>query len=447
MGGRDERLDAVLRIGITPFISQMSEKEWQKRRGQIFDCLKNHPENIRLEKARPIRVKTDEIGWYLFLCEQALEDPLCMDIAQAQRILPFFVGIGERWIHAPKVKGLEQKIKEALTKYKAAPDGVIFEILVALSYAAKGWDVEFLEEQPPTKSPDMVARKGDDELFIECKRQERRAAYAETERTEFLRLWDSAVPVLIANKQWIWLKGTFHVEASTLRTDFLAGILQKALPIGSAETQIHDSTDATIHARPIDRGAVRRHMEQFMVKEPSPMLGSLLGGNWAPENSAVTVAHLVKLGHVVGCEAPALGTYIDEISWACGITREFDSEISINKKARDVTKHLADAVKQVPDDKPSIIHLAAETLEGREVERRRTEKVMKTIPSFIINKPVLGVRFHRFLSNSRTDKLYEFDETVEQFQIDGVILDDIPLNVVVPDHAEMVHGRHWELYE
>ena len=81
------------------------------------------------------------------------------------------------------------------------------------------------------------------------------------------------------------------------------------------------------------------------------------------------------------------------------------------------------------------------------MENRRTAKVMKTIPSFVIDKPVLGVRFHRFLSNSRTDKLYEFDETVEQFQRDGVMLDDVPLNVVVPDDAEMVHGRHWELYD
>ena len=152
MGSRDERLDRVLRVGITFFLSQMSENEWLKRREQLLEDLNAQQEYNGLEKARPIRVKKDEIGWYLFLCEQALDDPLCMDIAQAQRVLPFFVGIGERWTYAKKVKGLKQKIREALTKYKAAPDGVIFEILVALSYAAKGWDVEFLKEQPPEKA-------------------------------------------------------------------------------------------------------------------------------------------------------------------------------------------------------------------------------------------------------------------------------------------------------
>jgi len=57
------------------------------------------------------------------------------------------------------------------------------------------------------------------------------------------------------------------------------------------------------------------------------------------------------------------------------------------------------------------------------------------------------VRFHRLQSNSRTSMLFEFDETVEKFQIDDVILRDIPSQAIVPGHVEMVKGRHWEMYE
>ena len=255
------------------------------------------------------------------------------------------------------------------------------------------------------------------------------------------------VPVLIANKQWIWLKAIFHAEVSTLPTDFLAQILQKTLPIGDGETLLHESSEATIYARPIDQRAVNLHLEKFMVKEPSPMLNNLLGGNWAPENSEVSVVYLAKRGGIDGCEAPVLGTYVEEISWACGMTRKVDAEESINKKARDITKLLSEAVKQVPHDKPSVIHIAAETLEGRDVEIRRTEKVMSKIPTFVTDKPVLGVRFHRFQSNSRTSMLFEFDETVEKFQVNGDILRDIPSQVVVPGHVERINGRHWEIYD
>ena len=90
------------------------------------------------------------------------------------------------------------------------------------------------------------------------------------------------------------------------------------------------------------------------------MLSSLLGGDWAPENSSATVVSCSKHAHVAECDAPVLGAYVVEIGWACGITRIFDSEISIDKKAGDVTKLLSDAVKQVPQEKPSIIHIAAD---------------------------------------------------------------------------------------
>jgi hypothetical protein len=447
MGGRDEHLMVVLRNALDLFLAHLTMEEWNARRGRIIESLKQHPTETSIAKAKPIRVREDEIGWYLFLCEQTIQDPLCVESSQQQRILPFFAGIGERSMYATKVIGLDRKIKEVLTKYKTAPDGTIFEILVALSYASRGWDVELLEEAPPAKTPDMVVRKNSQELFVECKRLDRLTAYSEKERNEALRLWDAAVPVLIANQQWVWLKTIYHMNLSTLPTDFLAKILQGALPIENSETLIHQSPEATIYARLIDKQAVNLHLEKFMVKDPSPMLYNLLGGNWAPENSEVSIVSLDKRGVMAGCEAPVLSTYIEEIAWASGMTRKFDSEESIDKKARDITKLLSDAVKQVPDDKPSVIHIAAETLEGRDVELRRTEKVMSKIKAFVTDKPVLGVRFHRFQSNARTSMLFEFDETVDKYQIDGSILRDIPMRVVIPEHVEMVEGRHWEIYE
>jgi hypothetical protein len=447
MGGRDERLMSVLAKALDLFLAQLTKDEWKARRDEIIKTLQQHPHETTLEKAKPIRVREDEIGWYLFLCQQTIDDPLCVESSQQQRILPFFAGIGERIEYATKVTGLDRKIKETLTKYKTAPDGAIFEILVALSYASKGWEVELLKEAPPTKTPDMVVRKNSKELFVECKRLERRTDYSENERNEALRLWDAAVPVLIANRQWVWLKTVFHVELFKLPTDFIANILQKALPIESTESLIHDNSDATIYARLIDKMAVNHHLENFMVKEPAPMLNNLLGGDWAPENSEVSVVYVAKRGEMKGCEAAVLGTYVEEIAWASGMTRKFDSDESIEKKARDITKLLSDAVKQVPSDKPSVIHVAAETLEGRDVELRRTEKVMTKIPTFVTDKPVLGVRFHRFQSNSRINMLYEFDETVEKFQVNGSLLRDIPSRVVVPDGIPMVKGRHWEIYD
>lgn len=446
LGVRDTLTDQYLRAGIAPFMNLMSSEKWQRRRGDIIERLRKIEREVELEKAKPLRVRDDEIGWYLFLCEQALDDPLCMDVNQVARAAPFFAAIGSRWQYADRVVGIDKKIREILHKAKKDPDGLIFEVLVALSYAAKGWSVELLEQQLPAKSPDMVVRKGDMEIFVECKRLQRRTSYAERERNDFLKLWDAAKNILWENQQWVWFKGMFHVEISSLPEAFLANIFRSALPIGFGEKLVYRGAEATIYARLIDKYAVLKHLENWQVKTNSPMLSHLLGGDWAPMNSSVTTANLVKLAHVNGCDAPVLGAYIQEMDWACGFTRDFDSEISLDKKAKDITSLLADAISQVPSDKASIIHIAAETMEGKDVERLRTKKVMESVPSLALHKPVLAIRFHRFQANQTIDKLWEFDETVERFQVDGLPDDDIPENVATPEWTEVKNGSHWEIY-
>jgi hypothetical protein len=445
LGGTDDETRPLIQAGLRPFLARMTPDQWNTRREGLLQSLRSRPIETALEKSAPIRVREDEIGWYLFLCEQAINDPLCTDVSQSQRALPFFASIGSRWQYADRVAGLERKIDQLLADYRQDPDGVIFELSVALAYAAAGWDVEFIEEGAD-KSPDMRVVRGQQEFFVECKRMARRTQYSEIERNEFLRVWDYATPLLLRNRQWIWCKGCFHVDATDLPTDFLHEVWKTALPLGAGERIIHESPQATIHARLIDRAAINQHMQRFLVKANSPMLYRVLGGDWAPDNASVTSLYAGKMAMVAGCEVQVLGTYVDEVRFACGFTREFDSEISIEKKARDLTKLLSDAVKQVPADKPSIIHIAAETMEGADVERRRTEKVLRRVPEFITAKPVVGVRFHRLQAHQRSNLLYEMDETVDRFQIDSVDLSFVPKTVVVPLDTSMRQGSHWELY-
>lgn len=447
-GGRDPVLDTRLRAGIAPFFARFAPDEWGQRRAAIIAALKGQSEGSGLQKAGSIRIKDDEIAWYLFLAEQALNDPFNTDISQSQRTLVYFAGIGSRWEYAHRVCGLEAKLDEIIHTYKSSPDGGIFELCVALGYASKGWDVEFIPTQrgAGVKTPDMVARKDGAEIYIECKRQDRRAAYSENERNEFLRLWDTARSIIQLNGQWLWMRGTFHVELSTLPSKFLSNILEERLPLRAKQALLYDGPEVTLHVRKIDIANVQDYFKNNRVKANSPTLTNVIGGDWAPKNASVTMAKIAAVSKIVDCEAAVLGTYIEHVEWACGFTREIDAPVSIEKKARDIKNLLAAAVKQVPSNAFSVIHIAAETLEGRDVERRRTEKVKESIPAFVTDKPVLAVRFHRFQPNSSTDLLFEFDETVETFALDGAPLDDLPVGVVIPDDVEMRDGSHWELY-
>lgn len=451
LGPRDPHHDRMLRRGLDILLSKMRDGEWTARRAAIVAALQPLDEQgPELATASPVRVQFDEIGWYMFLCEQALEDPLCMDVSQAARALPFVHALGRQLDYAVRVTGLDDKLRELVTRYKSDPDGVIFEVLVALAYAEQGWEVEMLPQVPPAKSPDLKVTRDGFEMFVECKRLSRRSDYGERERNEFLRVWDAAKQALVQNGQWIWFDARFHVEASALPTNFLLDIFTAKLPLAEGgEHLIYDGAEATIRARLIDRRRVALHFAQYQVKTPSAQLTVLLGDDWAPPNSEVTMLSLSKRSHILGCEADVLGTFIDTMSWACGITRVFDAEQSIERKARDVKRRLSEAVEQLPTDKPSIVHIALETLEGADIERRRTEKIMGFMPEFATDKPVAAIRIHLIQANQTVDKLWEIDETVQRFQPAELPLSMnglIPLQVIVPMDTPMRDGAHWEIY-
>ncbi len=90
------------------------------------------------------------------------------------------------------------------------------------------------------------------------------------------------------------------------------------------------------------------------------------------------------------------------------------------------------------EDKPPIIHIAAETTEGAAIERRRSEKVQRDIPAFITGKPVVSIRFNRLQAHQRSNLLYEIDETADYFQTDDVDLSHLPSSAVVPSDAPLV---------
>ncbi len=444
MGGRDAEQDRALRRALDGLLGRLGAEEWVRRRQGVIDLLAESLKGLGNGPYVSIRVQRDEIAWYMLLAELALEDPLSLEVSQASRALPFLAAIGLRLDYADRVAGLYDRFDDMLTSYRSDPDGTLFEILVALSYAARGWDVEFLPSTALQKQPDMRATKDDLTLYIECKKLSRTSEYGERERARFIDMWTATSKVLSENGQWLWLKAGFKVEASSLPTGFLADILAGSLPVSEGETTIYDTTEAKVEVRPINRRAVAEHMSKFKVKLNSPALTTLLGADWAPLDSAVSVATLAKIDHVVDSPIEILGAYADDIAWASGITRYFMSPRSVAGKARDVRKRLSDAVMQLPIDEFSVVHIAYETMDGPDVEDLRFERIGNTLAKFTTDKPLIGVRVHMLQAHQTVDKLWDMEESVSHWDRHPTLLDGIPVQVVVDPKIEMRVGRHWD---
>jgi hypothetical protein len=304
--------------------------------------------------------------------------------------------------------------------------------------------VEFLESTPVEKRPDLRVSKADRVLFVECKRLQRSSEYGEKERQKFLEMWDGIAEILIENRQWLWLRADFKAEVSSLPKSFLSDLISARLPVPPGETTIYEGPEAKIDVRHIDRNKVANHMAKFRVKLNSPAMTTLLGGDWAPLDSAVSVAHMVQPGFVKDSPVPLLGAYADQIGWASGITRKFSSARSIAGKARDIRKRVADAVSQLPKDVESVVHVAYETMDGPEVERHRFERVTETLKRFTTDKRLVSVRVHMLQAHQVLDGMWDFEETVLPWDRIPAHAYDIPVQVVVEPEATMRHGRHWE---
>ena len=444
LGEGDTQRQSELRLALDLFLKGLGPEQWAERRAGVIEMLNGAVADMANRPFVPLRVQKDEIAWYLLLAELALDDPFSQEISQASRILPILTAIGMRLGHLPRVTGMDEKVNDALTDYRSDPDGTLFEILVGLSYAAAGWDVEFLASTPLEKKPDLRVTKGGRVLFVECKRLQRSSEYGEKERQKFLEMWDGVAELLIENRQWLWLRADFRTEVSSLPKSFLTDLLASALPAPAGETTIYDGPEAKIDVRHIDQSKVAEHMAKYSVKLNSPALTTLLGGDWAPLDSAVSVAHMIQPEFVKDSPIPFLGAYADKIGWASGITRKFSSARSIACKARDIRKRVADAVAQVPADVESVVHVAYETMDGPEVERHRFERVTETLKRFTTDKRLVSVRVHMMQAHQVLDGMWDFEETVLPWNRIPDHTHDIPVQVVVEPDATMRDGSHWE---
>ncbi|MDB5875374.1 MAG: hypothetical protein JWQ07_4816 [Ramlibacter sp.] len=431
---------------LAKFLGFMTHDEWSRRKACMLERISTTQDKVALKDAPAIRDETDEIAWYLYLAETAISDPLCLETNQAARALPYLVAIGQHLVAGVKVAGLDRKIKEVLAGKRSMPDGALFEMLVALSYAQSGWHVEMLEERPPAKTADLLVRRNGKSFFVECKRQSRRPKYSAEEHQHFLELWNGVATVLRRTGQWLWFDMVFHKELSGLPRDFLTGLLSAELPTLTAAYTLRDDDAATIRARPIDKRAVQRHMASNLVKNGSAMLRSLLGGDWAPKNSGGPMAVEARGGRVKGCENVPFGRWLEEIRWASGCTWACNAPQSIAAKARDIKRLLIDAARQVPVDQPSIIHIGIETLEGRQVDNLRAVKIRALLSGFKVDRPVSAVFVHSIQCNEVTDKPWEVDETVDWYFGPEGAIEHLPKWILMPSGTVGPGVPHWKLY-
>lgn len=432
------------------FLSFMKPAEWRSRKEAIEKHIEyiHKPKNCR-EKARnyeSISFQQDKIGWYLYLAEMILTEPTKYEPIQGARVIPIFERLGTDFDLLRQIGGIDEKIRTLVSFGKRnipEPDSVLFEVLVALLWKRNGWeDVSFVPEAPPEKRPDITATSRNTEWFIECKRLNGASEYSEMERQKWLKMWRHLRDYLVDKKIPAVFEIVFHVELNTLPDDFLVRELAGKLPLLSSPCVIISNEQWQVSFDAVNFEKAKTHLEKFPVKMPSSQLAELIAGYRDP-NRGFTHVVLGKTDHFG--EGRVNNKYLITMDFAACAFWHCDAENSIDKKARDIRKRLGEAVKQLPENQNSVIHVGLETLDGVLVEAERYRRIFNTAQNFDNSgKDLRWIYCHLFQSYAPPDQEWVFDETVHYFpHKDTGNEQPLTHHLVMTSIGDSYDGIHW----
>lgn len=384
--------------------------DWSARRAKIVEYLNNRPTDYTGVNAR-VRFQEDEISWYIFLCEEFLNFPLFSNPSQMARISPLIIRLGSRVDLLNKVENINKKLRELVKKYKNNPDGVLFEMIVAASYLEQGYEVKFIEESAHHKSPDLCICKGNAKYYIECKRLQQRTDYANNERRLFLKSWASIKHSLLERFPNYWFDINIKCE---LVDNKKFELKSKCLKLNSIDGRIsYSDDDVDIIGKKQNIEKINTYLSKNYVKYESYVFAKLLGDKFVYGFCDRTYDVEFKPNILSIASAPIMGMMVGKIDKFIGVTRHFSNFESMLKKSREIKKHVSEAISQMEEYKPSIVHVLYEAMEDESVETLRWAKIeekMKELESVLDANT--SIKVHR-LQYYESEKFFDIGETIK----------------------------------
>ena len=378
---------------------------------------------------------TDTFGWYLFLADAFLDHWWNYEPMFGSRVIPIFATIGRHLDSLKSIIGIDERVQRIIGKERRQPNGGIFELLVAAAYRRAGAAVAFRAETATGKSYDMDVTIEGRKLAVECKRLET-SSYGEKERYRMRELWGPASDLVQSAKRSSFGNVSFLVPVFDVPDGYLLDKTSLWLASGLPSLLWQDSICHGVIGD-LDLGPLQQALETGDVLIDGTRLQQLLSGKYIRHAN-----YLMAIGYRVNISP----RYLSECSLAILLRWDTMAQQSIDAKARDVLKRLAEANDQLPIDKPGIVHIGFEAVEGDAVEKARYDKILTSTGNFDPKgKPLQYVYCHYFVPESPPDEAWAFDETVQWRRITGD--DSHPLAspfLVLPKEEDSRPGPHWQ---
>lgn len=421
------------------FKSFLTEEQWARRKSGVDKYFAEMTKTIVETRTKDngqynnrMAYYAKWIDWYLYLAESSSTSVYGLDEAQWSRVKPFFHKIGASIDLLKSVVGSDQRIVSMLHGNDNNADSVLFELIVAIAYVERGWQVEFIPEiKGGPKTPDFKAVRGTESVFVECKRLQKVTDYSEEERQAWLLQWKELLPELIKIGEPVVVNVRFKEELSTIKPGAVLDLLRLAV---EKKVSSIESPELDLILQPIDYPSLLDHLSKYSVKFPSAQLNSLIDLNWE-SHASYTMVMDAKFRTMHG-HGTILNRFVELVGRIYCARWECTAEASIDKKAKDVKGLLMKAVAQAPADAKTIVHIAFETLHGPEVEFKRDQKISELVDSYDYGQKDIGCVFcHAMQPATLPDGYIEFAETTRFFDR------SVKAQDILPGHQLLFSGE------
>lgn len=374
--------------------------------------------------------ENDTFGWYLFLADAFLDHPWNYEPMYGSRVIPVFDAIGRNLNRLKGVENIEERLARLVGSERSQPNGGIFELLVASAYLRAGGTVAFHPEtRGKGKSYDLDVEIDGLKLAVECKRMET-TDYGEKERMHMRHLWRGASDLAKSMDRSTFANVTFGVPVFDVPESYLVGKVDAWLRSGRPSLLWNDEIGHGVVGEP-DLAPLNAVLETDDVLTAGSKVLSLITGSYRRHENYIQglrTAGGMSPRHMGACNLAIV------LRW------KTVAPAAVDAKAKDVFRKLIEANDQLPSDRPGIIHVGFEAVEGNEAEQARYAKILANTATFDPKgKPLPYVYNHYLIPESPPDEAWVFEERVQWHRITGVIPRPLkkPYLVLPDDHEEL----------
>jgi hypothetical protein len=364
-------------------------------------------------------VKSDLIASYLAQADAFLSHPDTYDLTLAAYILPFIKHIGAGLEVLRRMPGAVDRGRRLLNPKQEHPDGALYELAVAIRYARKDFEVEFVSESS-TRSADLRVGPpdGTKDLYVECKRL-RPSEYELREKASMRALFTPLATLIREDRLSAFVDVKFTSELVKVPHSYLAdrvaSAIRSPLYLRNGYPWRDEYSEGVVRDADID--SVRADTRKHGPLIAGPKMWRLLTGDLLPSGPY----HLILRGQSDERDP----RYVDQVEYASVLSWHCLAPDSINARARHISSLLADIDRQLAAAPMGIAHIGMFAERDAISADRRRERNLEAVGRFRANSKLIDIYLHYYMPRVSESHSWTIDETADtNSRMDEPLLDD-----------------------